>query len=220
MKTLTHGQQTRNPKPATRFGLIRHGQTLWNAEKRIQGQDDSPLSGQGRKMAAAWGKQLAGQGWDRILMSDLGRVQETGRLVNATLRLPVLNDVRLREQDWGEWSGWTFPELFARRQQEVRQQEALGWNFRPPGGESRLEVLARGKEALLAAHHRRPGENILVICHEGIIKCLLYSLSRRKFLPSEPKLIKGYQLHLLRADSAGLQLEQVNALPLRTDRTF
>ena len=205
-----------NPKPETRFGLIRHGQTLWNAEKRIQGRDNSPLSEQGRAMALAWGKQLAGMGWNRILMSDLGRVQETGQLVNATLRLPMLNDARLREQDWGEWSGWTFSELFARRRQEVRQQEELGWDFRPPGGESRVEVLARAQDALQAAHHRRPGENILVICHEGIIKCLLYALSKRKFLPSEPRLIKGYQLHLLRACGDGLQLEQVNALPLWT----
>lgn len=209
--------ETRNPKLKTRFGLIRHGQTLWNAEKRIQGQANSPLSEQGRRMARAWGKQLAGMGWQRILMSDLGRVQETGQLVNATLRLPMYNDSRLREQDWGQWSGWTFPELFARRRQEVRQQEESGWAFRPPGGESRVEVLARGREALLAAHHRWPGENILVVCHEGIIKCLLYSLSKRKFLPSEPKLIKGYQLHLLRAKGDQLLLEQANALALRTD---
>ncbi len=208
--------ETRNPKSKTRFGLIRHGQTLWNSEKRIQGQADSPLSEQGREMARAWGKQLAGMGWTRILMSDLGRVQETGQLVNATLGLELFNDARLREQDWGEWSGWTFPELFARRQREVRQQEALGWQFRPPGGESRLEVLARAQEALLAAHHRWPGDKILVICHEGIIKCLLYDLYKRKFLPAEPKLIKGYQLHLLRAEADELLLEQANALPLRT----
>jgi len=217
MKTRNSEPGTLNPEPKTRFGLIRHGQTRWNAEKRIQGQHNSPLTEQGRKMALSWGKQLAAMGWNRILMSDLGRVQETGQLVNATLALPMFNDSRLREQDWGEWSGWTFPELFARRGQEVRQQEASGWKFRPPGGESRIEVLDRAQEALLAAHHRWPGENILVICHEGIIKCLLYSLSKRRFLPSEPKLIKGYQLHLLRAEADKLLLEQANALPLRMD---
>jgi len=206
--------ETRNPKLKTRFGLIRHGQTLWNAEKRIQGQDNSPLSGQGREMALAWGKQLAEMGWNRILMSDLGRVQETGQLVNTTLRLPLFNDSRLREQDWGAWSGWTFPELFTHRQREIRQQEELGWEFRPPGGESRLEVLGRAQEAILAAHRRWPGDKILVICHEGIIKCLLYDLYKRKFLPSEPQLINGYQLHLLRAEANELLLEQANALPL------
>lgn len=147
-------------------------------------------------------------------MSDLGRVQETGQLVNATLGLPMFNDSRLREQDWGEWSGWTFPDLFARQLEAVQLQEQRGWKFTPPGGESRAEVLRRSEEALLDAHKRWPGENILVVCHEGIIKCLLYSLHKRKFLPSEPKLIRGYQLHLLQVRGHEILLEEANALEL------
>ena len=147
-------------------------------------------------------------------MSDLGRVQETGQLVNATLGLPMFNDSRLREQDWGEWSGWTFPDLFARQLEAVQLQEQRGWKFTPPGGESRAEVLRRSEEALLDAHKRWPGENILVVCHEGIIKCLLYSLHKRKFLPSEPKLIRGYQLHLLQVRGDEILLEEANALEL------
>jgi probable phosphoglycerate mutase len=199
---------------STRFGLIRHGQTLWNAEKRIQGQANSPLSRRGRKMAQAWGAQVAAYPWNRILMSDLGRVQETGQLVNTSLCLPMFNDSRLREQDWGDWSGKTFPELFARQADEVKKQEQRGWEFTPPGGESRLEVLSRGRQALRAAHHRWPGENILVVCHEGIIKCLLYALHQREFLPAEPKLIKGYQLHLVQVSDDELLLEKANALEL------
>lgn len=199
-----------------RFGLIRHGQTLWNAEKRIQGQRNSPLSEGGREMARTWGAQLATRPWDRMLMSDLGRAQETGQLMNATLQLPLCNDVRLREQEWGDWSGWRLPDLRIRQQQALQQQEERGWDFRPPGGESRTEVLARCEDALLSAHRRWPGENILVVCHEGIIKCLLYSLCKRKFLLSEPKLIKGYQLHLLQARENSLLLEEANALQLWT----
>lgn len=165
-------------------------------------------------MAQIWGEQLEARPWDRLLMSDLGRVQETGQLVNATLGLPMFNDSRLREQDWGEWSGWTFPDLFSRQQEDVQQQEQRGWEFTPPGGESRSEVLQRSEEALLDAHNRWPGENILVVCHEGIIKCLLYSLHKRKFLPSEPKLIRGYQLHLLQVRADKLLLEKTNALEL------
>jgi len=200
----------------TRFGLIRHGQTLWNAEKRIQGRADSPLSASGRDMARSWGKQLSVFSWNRMLMSDLGRVQETGYLVNASLGLPMFNDSRLREQDWGEWSGWTFPDLFARQLAAVQQQEQRGWEFTPPGGESRTEVLRRSEEALLDAHRRWSGENILVVCHEGIIKCLLYSLYKRKFLPSEPQLIKGYQLHLIQVCGDEVLLEEANVLELNS----
>ena len=194
----------------TQFGLIRHSLTLWNEEKRIQGRMNSPLSETGRRMAAAWGRELQGLHWDRILASDLGRVQETVALVNQELHLPLHVDPLLQEQDWGEWSGLSFPELFRRFGPEVRQQEAAGWDFRPPGGESRTEVLSRGQQVLRNAASKWPGEDILIVCHEGIIKTLLYQLLGRHFLPDEPKILKGYQLHLLQIHEDDLQLVQMN----------
>ncbi|MEA2116826.1 MAG: histidine phosphatase family protein [Thermodesulfobacteriota bacterium] len=198
----------------TQFGLIRHSLTLWNEEKRIQGRMNSPLSETGCRMAAAWGPELRGLHWDRILASDLGRVQETVTLVNQELHLPLHIDPLLQEQDWGEWSGLSFPELFSRFGPEVRQQEAAGWAFRPPGGESRNEVLARGQQALRDAADKWPGQDILIVCHEGIIKTLLYHLLGRKFLPDEPKILGGYQLHLLQIDGDDLKLIEMNHLRL------
>ncbi len=182
---------------ATRFSLIRHSRTLWNEEKRIQGRQNSPLSENGRQMAAAWGHELQNLHWDRILASDLGRVHETVTLINGQLQLPVHTEPLLREQDWGTWSGLTFPELFSRYPHLVKEQEAAGWDFRPPAGESRKEVLSRAILALERGNAQWPDEDILVVCHEGIIKSLLYHLLNRKFLPDEPKILKGYQLHLL-----------------------
>jgi probable phosphoglycerate mutase len=198
----------------TTFGLIRHSLTLWNEEKRIQGRQDTPLSVRGKEMALAWSKELQARAWDRILASDLGRVQETVALVNRTLQLPVTEDPLLREQDWGAWSGLSFPELFAEHGAEVRQQERAGWDFRPPGGESRREVLARAESALLHAARKWPGQQILVVCHEGIIKTLLYHLLKRKFLPEEPKILTGYHLHLLEVRNNHLHLTAINVLPL------
>lgn len=194
----------------TQFGLIRHSLTLWNEEKRIQGRMNSPLSKTGRRMAAVWGHELLGLHWDRILASDLGRVQETVALVNQELRLPFHVDPLLQEQDWGKWSGLSFPELFARFGPEVKQQEAAGWDFRPPGGESRKEVLDRGIQALRDAAGRWPGQDILIVCHEGIIKTLLYNLLGRKFLPDEPKILNGYQLHRLQINGDDLELVEMN----------
>ena len=165
-------------------------------------------------MAEAWGRELRELHWDRILASDLGRVQETVDLVNRELRLPLHFDPLLQEQDWGEWTGLSFPELFARFGPEVRQQEAAGWDFRPPGGESRKEVLARGLTALNNAAHRWPGQQILIICHEGIIKTLLYYLLDRRFMPEEPRILEGYQLHLLQIHDNGLKLTRMNYLKL------
>ena len=198
----------------TQFGLIRHALTQWNEKKRIQGLLNSPLSPTGRKMAVAWGHELRALHWDRIVASDLGRVQETVTLINQELQLPIHIEPLLREQNWGEWSGLSFPELFARFGPEVREQEAAGWDFLPPGGESRKEVLAWGQRALRKAADRWPGEHILIVCHEGIIKTLLYHLLKRKFLPEEPKIFTGYQLHLLQAGSNSPVLIKINHLRL------
>jgi probable phosphoglycerate mutase len=198
----------------TTFGLLRHSRTVWNEEKRIQGLQNSPLSATGKKMAEAWGKELQVLPWDAILASDLGRVRETVALINKTLQLPVVSKPLLREQDWGRWSGLSFPELFAQHKEVVRQQEQRGWNFRPPGGESRKEVLARALQSLEQTSRSLPGKQVLVVCHEGIIKALIYHLLERKFMPDEPKIFQGYQLHLLKMQDKQLTLTGLNHLQL------
>ncbi len=202
-----------NPLP-TELGLIRHAMTLWNEKKRIQGQKDSPLSESGREMASLWGEKLLPFGWTRILTSTLGRSMETAAIINETLGLPINHDSRLQEQDWGDWAGLTLPELKKLHKSAVQTQEKAGWDFCPPGGESRLEVLHRTDAALNEASRHWPGETILVVCHEGIVKCCLYHLSQRLFLPDEPKLLKNYHLHLLRSGQNGLTLKSVNHLQL------
>lgn len=199
---------------ATRFGLIRHAPTQWNEQKKIQGQQDSPLTAGGIHQAAAWGKQLTRFSWQRILCSDLGRVRETTARINKTLCLPVIIEQKLREQDWGRWSGMTLAEVKANDNQLLKQQVRSGWDFRPPGGESRLEVLDRCLKALAGIQSAWPGEMILVVCHEGVIKCLTYHLLERGFLPEEPKVIKSFHLHLLELKGQTLYLEQMNRLAL------
>jgi len=198
----------------TRFGLIRHAQTDWNRGKKIQGQSDSPLTADGERQASSWGQRLLQFPWDRILASDSGRALTTAERINAFLKIPIETDPRLREQDWGQWVGKTIPQIQTEAAQDLTEQINAGWNFRPPGGENRKSVLARSQRALQEAFDRWPGENVLVVTHEGVIKSLVYHLSGRKFLPTEPPLLKSYQLHRLVHDSDGLQLEAANALAL------
>jgi broad specificity phosphatase PhoE len=205
-------------KNSTLFGLIRHAPTRWNEERRIQGQEDSPLSPAGKQAAAEWGSLLRAMGWRRILCSDLGRAGATAELIDHTLRLPVQTDARLREQNWGRWTGLTLAGLKKHRKPELRAQESLGWRFTPPGGESRLQVLDRAVAALRDAHRQWPGESILVVGHEGVIKCLLYHLLGRTFVPDEPRVIKPAHLHLLEQTEKGLYLYRLNALSLHGDR--
>lgn len=205
-----------NTRAATCFGLIRHAPTLWNEQKRIQGQQDSPLSERGRAMAESWGPQLAAFAWDRLICSDLERGARTASLVNRSLHLPVIFDPGLREQDWGAWTGMTLKEINSEVNSQVSNQEQRGWDFRPPEGESRREVLARSRAVLADAHAGWPGEKILLICHEGVIKCLLYHLLGRQFMPEEPKVILNFHLHLMAMEEGMLSLRKMNALALTT----
>ena len=200
---------------STFFALLRHGRTVWNEQKRIQGRQNSPLVSAAGPVITAWGRQLAELSFTRILVSSLGRAKETARLVNLTLNLPMTEDPRLVEQDWGEWTGRTLKSIKQEDSVRLAEQEAAGWGFRPPGGEDRRQVLRRSTQALLDARGQWLGERILVVTHEGVIKSLLYGLTGRKFLPSEPKMIKDGFVHFLNADANGLTLEQPNALKLK-----
>jgi probable phosphoglycerate mutase len=201
-------------KKMTRFGLVRHAETFWNRERRIQGQSDSPLTARGKKDADRWGRRLSPFSWDGILMSDVGRAVETANKINNHLQVPVESDPRLREQDWGRWTGRIITEIETEASNLMQAQPKTGWKFCPPGGEDRLSVWQRSRSALTEAANRWHGGTILIVTHEGVIKSLIYHLSGRRFLPDEPALIKSYNLHWLIFSNNDLQIEKINALPL------
>ena len=196
------------------FGLIRHAQTLWNQEKRIQGQSDSPLTEEGENQAIQWGRLLNAHQWDRILVSDTGRAQKTAALINATLQIPLVEDARLREQDWGEWTGKTLKQVKNEVPELLAEEAAAGWEFCPPGGEDRNRVWARSQKALQEAAKKWPGVKILVVTHEGVTKSLIYRLAGRKFLPTEDPLLCNNHLHWLICDRKELRIKEINALAL------
>ena len=201
-------------KKITRFGLVRHAETFWNRERRIQGQSDSALTAEGKKDADRWGRRLSRFSWDGILMSDVGRAVETANRINSHLQVPVESDPRLREQNWGQWTGRIITEIEDEASNLMQAQPKTGWKFCPPGGEDRLSVWQRSRSALTEAANRMRGDTILVVTHEGVIKSLIYQLSGRRFLPDEPALIKSYNLHWIIFTKNDLQIEKINALAL------
>jgi broad specificity phosphatase PhoE len=198
----------------TRFALVRHAETQWNREHRIQGQEDSPLTRNGENRARKWGQLLKAQPWDRIISSDSGRALSTALIINDSLRAPLIQEPRLREQDWGQWTGKTMGQLSREAPAYLTEQEALGWGFCPPGGEDRNDVLERSREALQEADEHFHGEKILVITHEGVIKSVVYRLYARQFFPAEPALLLPDHLHWLFHNIKGLGIEMINALKL------
>jgi broad specificity phosphatase PhoE len=151
--------------------LVRHGETDWNAEGRIQGQTNSSLNERGREQARALAEQLAGEQIDAVYASDLDRARETAEILALRLDLPVVLDPALRERNFGSWEGKTVAEL--------EEQSPGAWARWREGNEGEgdvedhLALAERVRDAIrrLAAAH--PGERILVVAHGGVIRVIL-----------------------------------------------
>uniref|UniRef100_A0A7C3WG98 Histidine phosphatase family protein n=1 Tax=Fundidesulfovibrio putealis TaxID=270496 RepID=A0A7C3WG98_9BACT len=195
----------------TRIALIRHGLTQWNVLRRIQGGHDSPLTPEGEAACTAWADALRPLNPTALYSSPLGRAMHTARLVGCGLGLEPQEVPGLSEQLFGDWTGRTVEEL--RVSGELPAQEAYGWAFLPPGGEDRATVLLRTWAALQTLAGRHPGQCILAVTHESVIRGLLYALLGRDYLPQEPRVLSPRALHILRAEGGCLHLEAMN-LPL------
>jgi broad specificity phosphatase PhoE len=150
--------------------VLRHAQSLWNAERRWQGWADVPLSEEGERQAARAGVLLRGAGLATAAASDLRRARRTAELISTDLGLGLVRvDERLRERDVGEWSGLTAEEM-EERFPGHRDAWRTGQIDRPPGGESTAEVLERVDAALCdLATENGP---LLVVTHGGVIRAL------------------------------------------------
>lgn len=171
---------------------------------------DSPLTARGRSQIDQWGTTLGQWHWDRIVASDLGRVVETVEILNKKLHLPITYDTRLREQSWGRWEGLTLPHIHENFSQDLALRVAKGWGFSAPGGESRDAVRQRVQGILTEISSNFPGEKILIICHQGVIKALIYHLMNRAFLPEEDPLLQVNGFHLVALESGVFSINKLN----------
>lgn len=189
------------------FYLMRHAPTLWNLERRIQGQWDSELAPASQAACEALAPMLAGLSLARILASDLGRAKGTAGILNRVLRLPVTLDRRLREQHFGEWTGKYWRDIPAA---DIAAAEAAGWQFHPPGGETRADVRARAEHALIDAARANAGRNVLVVTHSGVVKAVVYHLLGRAYLPGEPPAFDPARLQQVICQAGTLTLGQTD----------
>lgn len=150
-----------------RLIVLRHGATAWNRERRIQGRADLPLSAEGRAAVAAWSLP---DNWRSLpcFVSPLLRARETAAV--AGFAEPVVLP-ELIEMDWGDFEGQTLRDLRAEHGTAMAANEALGLDFRPPGGESPRDVIERLRP-WLARLAGRPGAAV-VITHKGVRRALL-----------------------------------------------
>ncbi|HSJ55691.1 MAG TPA: histidine phosphatase family protein [Anaerolineae bacterium] len=194
--------------------LIRHGESVANAEKRMQGQFDSPLSDEGRAQARALGRRLRAEGWeiDAIYASDLSRASETAEILGQMLDLPVCLDPRLREYDAGVLNGLTWDEIDARYPDLWREMRASPvWV--PIPGEEGPGVFVDRLAALVAdvrAHHH-DGQSIALVGHGASLGALISHLlgidTRSK---PQPFRLGNASLSLLEFTPRGVRVSRLN----------
>ncbi len=167
-----------------RIVFVRHGETSYNAESRLQGQRDIPLNGKGREQASAVGRSLRGEMAGELARLDaagafyaspLQRTRQTMELARAAMGLPPERYhlcATLKELTFGDWEGLTWPEVEARDAAAARAREADKWNFAPPRGESYAMLVERLRPWLAA----RQGD-CFVASHGGVARAFMFLLA-------------------------------------------
>ncbi len=152
--------------------LIRHGVTPWNAEQRVLGQRDIPLSPAGVQQAEVAAAALANVKLGEVLSSPLQRAVQTAEIIGRSASIEVARDPRLIDFKLGRWTGMSYGEIAANDeyQQFLRQPDAMTI----PGGESLEEIKRRAVAAVEQALSDSPsGDAVAIVTHAGVIRVLL-----------------------------------------------
>ena len=182
--------------------LVRHGETDWNAERRMQGRTDIPLNGRGIKQAELVAGRLEGTEWDAIVSSPLVRVMDVSRAIAKAIGFPEdLIETRddLVERSFGEAEGMTLPE----------RTEAFGLDGVIPGIESYEELDSRVSAALMQIAENHKGKRVLVVAHGGVINAALQWLTDGE-LGHGKSFILNVSLTTIRVRGDKWELESIN----------
>jgi len=187
------------------LALIRHGMTAWNASGRLQGRSDIALSPAGRGEVARWRLPRGSRAW-RWHVSPLARARETADLLGIA---DPFVDERLVEMDWGAWEGCAIAELRAELGEAMALNEARGFDFRPPGGESPRMVLDRFQAFL--AERMAEEVSLGIITHRGLMRAVIAHVLGWDLVGKPPMKLLPNSVHFLRVEHDGdLAVERLN----------
>ena len=161
----------------TQLLLIRHGETTWNAEHRIQGQLDIPLSPLGVLQSARLAECLANEPIDAVYSSGQSRAWLTAAPLAARLGLEVIAEPRLRERSFGIFEGLTLDEVAERYPLEFKKWRERDPAWRPEGGESGQQLIDRVLSAVSDIGMKHPSQTVVLVSHGGVLD-VLYRAAR------------------------------------------
>jgi len=170
---------------STRIIAIRHGETAWNVDTRIQGQLDIDLNDKGRWQAKRVAQALAEETIHHVYSSDLSRAYATARAIAQHTAEPTAQEVQLhiglRERGFGTFEGQTWANIEANWPEESRRWRQRDPHFAPPGGETPLQVRERVAQTVNAIAAQHLGQQIVLVAHGGVMD-ILYRLATNQEL--------------------------------------
>ncbi|WP_018132446.1 histidine phosphatase family protein [Effusibacillus pohliae] len=160
----------------TEICLVRHGETLWNRQARLQGSQDIPLSDIGIEQARTAAAHLSKERWDLLYSSDLSRAKHTAECINQRLNVPHYLEPGLRERNYGSLEGMTRDEIEARYPGVLSQPD----QHPIPGLETYEALSQRVRETVESIAQRHPGKRILIVTHGGTINAFLHAITGQR----------------------------------------
>jgi probable phosphoglycerate mutase len=164
---------------ATRLIAVRHGETAWNVDTRIQGQIDIGLNATGLWQAQRAGQALADEDIGVIYASDLSRAWQTAEEIARPHGLAVQPEPRLRERAFGHLEGMSFAEIESTLPEDARRWRERDPEFEPVGGESLLTFRDRVTHVAAELAARHPGQLVTLVAHGGVMDVLYRAATRQ-----------------------------------------
>ncbi len=190
--------------------LIRHGETAWNAEHRIQGRLDVPLSTTGVWQTGRLAERLAGEAIDAVISSDLARAWMTGGPLADARGLTMVAEERLRERAFGIFEGKTLDEIAAAHPDELAAWRSRDVDWRIPGGESGAEFIDRVLVALHEIAAAYVGRTVAVVTHGGVLDVVYRNARALAWDAPRDHLMLNASINRLQAQTGPLRLQIVD----------
>lgn len=159
--------------------IVRHGQTIWNTEKRMQGRKNSSLTEKGIRQANALAEKIKNIDFNVIYSSPLGRAMRTAEILRAQKNIPIIKDDRLMEIDLGDWEGLDQEEIKAKNPKELHNFWTNPKIYKPDNGEKFDEVKVRTVSFIKDIMNKCEGEQVLIVTHTITLKTMMAYFENR-----------------------------------------
>ena len=190
----------------TSLCIVRHGETAWNAEHRVQGQLDVPLNAIGHAQAVAAARVLAREKFDVIYSSDLSRARQTAQPTASLLSMQVVLEKDLRERHYGIFERLTYAEVKVRYPEDYARFEAREPDYAFRTGESLKDFSIRSITIISSIAERHKGQSIAVFTHGGILDKLYRHITGLPLTAQRKFGIPNAGLNRVELTSAGWQI--------------